>query len=146
MHRKRKKRVLISECENFFSSSIRDSVKYYRGSQSRKQKFLSSVAHVELQSSRGLQQDVPTRWNSTYLMLESVLYYKKAFIHLQKIDANYSRCPTNEEWGRIERTFKFLKVFYEVTCAFSGSKYTTTNLYFANVLTVRVLLHKEKDI
>jgi hypothetical protein len=78
-------------------------------------------------------------------MLESVLYYKKAFIHLQKTDANYSRCPTNEEWGRIERTFKFLKVFYEVTCAFSGSKYTTTNLYFANVLTVRVLLHKEKD-
>ncbi|XP_024984049.1 zinc finger BED domain-containing protein RICESLEEPER 1-like [Cynara cardunculus var. scolymus] len=74
-----------------------------------------------------------------------VLYYKKAFIHLTKTDANYLHCPTSDEWGIIERTFKFLKVFYEVTCAFSGSKYTTTNLYFANVLTVRVLLHKEKD-
>ncbi|KAI3745856.1 hypothetical protein L6452_08267 [Arctium lappa] len=124
---------------------VRDSVKYFRGSQARRQRFLSSVAHVELQSSRGLQQDVPTRWNSTYIMLESVLYYKKSFIHLQKTDANYLHCPTNEEWGRIERTFKFLKVFYEVTCAFSVSKYTTTNLYFANVLMVRVLLHKEKD-
>ena len=94
---------------------------------------------------RGLRQDVPTRWNSTYLMLESVLYYKKAFIHLQKTDANYLHCPTTEEWGRVERIFNFLKVFYEVTCAFSGSNYPTTNLYFANVLTVRVLLQKEKD-
>lgn len=124
---------------------VRESVKYYKGSQSRRQKFLSSVAHVELQSSRGLRQDVPTQWNSTYIMLDSVLYYKKDFIHLQKTDANYLHCPTSEEWGRIERIFKFLKVFYEVTCAFSGSKYTTTNLYFANVLTVRVLLDKEKD-
>ncbi|XP_024962319.1 zinc finger BED domain-containing protein RICESLEEPER 1-like [Cynara cardunculus var. scolymus] len=74
-----------------------------------------------------------------------VLYYKKAFIHLAKTDANYLHCPTSDEWGRIERTFKFLKVFYEKTCAFSSSKYTTTNLYFANVLTVIMLLHKEKD-
>ncbi|XP_024974715.1 zinc finger BED domain-containing protein RICESLEEPER 2-like [Cynara cardunculus var. scolymus] len=124
---------------------VRNTVKYYKGSQSRRQRFLSSVAHVELQSSRGLRQDVPTRWNSTYIMLDSVLYYKKTFIHLAKTDANYLHRPTSDEWGRIERTFKFLKVFYEVTCAFLGSKYTTTNLYFANVLTVRVLLHKEKD-
>ncbi|XP_024978929.1 zinc finger BED domain-containing protein RICESLEEPER 2-like [Cynara cardunculus var. scolymus] len=124
---------------------VRNIVKYYKGSQSRRQRFLSSVAHVELQSSRGLRQDVPTQWNLTYIMLDSVLYYKKAFIHLAKTDANYLHCPTSDEWGRIERTFKFLKVFYEVTCAFSGSKYITTNLYFANVLTVRVLLHKEKD-
>ncbi|KAL2924160.1 Zinc finger BED domain-containing protein RICESLEEPER 2 [Bienertia sinuspersici] len=56
---------------------VRESVKYCKGSQSRKQKFFNSVAHVELQSSRGLRQDVPTRWNSTYLMLESVLYTKR---------------------------------------------------------------------
>ena len=124
---------------------VRESVKYCKGSQSRKHKFLSSVAHVELESSKGLRQDVPTRWNSTYLMLESVLYYKRAFIHLQRTDANYVHCPTSEEWARTERIFRFLRVFYEVTCAFSGTKYPTANLYFPNVLKVRILLEQEKE-
>uniref|UniRef100_A0A803M5D0 BED-type domain-containing protein n=1 Tax=Chenopodium quinoa TaxID=63459 RepID=A0A803M5D0_CHEQI len=88
---------------------VRETVKYCKGSQARKQRFLTCVAHVELDSSRGLRQDVPTRWNSTYLMLEDVLYYKKAFLHFQKVDANYIHCPTNEEWGRIEKLFRFLK-------------------------------------
>uniref|UniRef100_A0A803KML7 BED-type domain-containing protein n=1 Tax=Chenopodium quinoa TaxID=63459 RepID=A0A803KML7_CHEQI len=88
---------------------VRETVKYCKGSQARKQRFLTCVAHVELDSSRGLRQDVPTRWNSTYLMLENVLYYKKAFLHFQKVDANYIHCPTNEEWGRIEKLFRFLK-------------------------------------
>ncbi|XP_023765094.1 zinc finger BED domain-containing protein RICESLEEPER 2-like [Lactuca sativa] len=123
---------------------VRESVKYYKGSQLRKKMFKDSVAYVELQLSKGPKQDVLTQWNSTYMMLESFLYYKKTFIHLQKMDANYSHCPTSEEWGKIERIFKFLQVFYEVTCAFSGSKYPATNLYFTNVLMFRVLLHKEK--
>ncbi|XP_048496186.1 zinc finger BED domain-containing protein RICESLEEPER 2-like [Beta vulgaris subsp. vulgaris] len=122
---------------------VRESAKYCKGSQSRKERFRTCVAHVELQSVKGLKQDVPTRWNSTYLMLESALYYKKALIHFKKIDANYVHCPSTEEWARIEIFFKFLKVFYEVTLAFSGTKYPTANLYFNNVLRVRLLLKNE---
>ena len=55
---------------------IRESVKYVRGSQIRKKKFLECVNLVGLDSKRGLRQDVPTRWNSTFLMLDSVLYYR----------------------------------------------------------------------
>ncbi|KAL2921565.1 Zinc finger BED domain-containing protein RICESLEEPER 1 [Bienertia sinuspersici] len=124
---------------------VRESVKYCKGSQSRRQRFLNCVAHVELESTKGLRQDVPTRWNSTYLMLESVLYYKKAFVHFQKMDANYVHCPTTEEWVRIENFFRFLKVFYEATLAFSGSNYPTSNLYFPNVLKVRLLLKEEMN-
>lgn len=122
---------------------VRDSVKYCKGSQARRQRFLGCVAHVELDCARGLCQDVTTRWNSTYLMLESVLYYKKAFLHFQKVDANYIHCPTTDEWGRIEKIFKFLKVFYEVTKVFSGTLYPTANMYFPNVLKVRLLLKEE---
>ena len=121
---------------------VRETVKYCKGSQTRKQKFLSCVAHVELESGKGLKQDVPTRWNSTYLMLESALYYKKALLHFQKVDANYVHCPSIDEWGRIEKIGKFLKVFYEATLAFSGTKYPTSNLYFPDVL--RILLLKQE--
>jgi len=32
-----------------------------------------------------------------------------------------------------------------VTCAFSGSKYPTSNLYFPNVVRVRILLKEEME-
>ena len=57
-------------------SKIRESVKYVEGSQIRKQKFLECVALVSLDGRKSLRQDVPTRWNSTFLMLESSLYYR----------------------------------------------------------------------
>ena len=79
---------------------VRECVKYCKGSQATKQCFLSCIEHVGLQSSKGLKQDVITQWNSTYLMLESALYYKKALIHFQKVDANYIYCPIAEEYGQ----------------------------------------------
>ncbi|KAL2922049.1 putative AC transposase [Bienertia sinuspersici] len=124
---------------------VRECVKYCKGSQGRKQKFLHCVQHVSLDSKRGLRQDVPTRWNSTYLMLDSALFYKKAFLHLQKTDANFVHCPNSEEWSKIEKICKFLQVFHEVTLAFSGSKYPTSNLYFPNVLKIRLLLKEQLE-
>jgi hypothetical protein len=54
--------------------------------------------------------DVPTRWNSTYLMLKSALPYKKAFKHLSDGDANYPHCLTDDEWKKIGMMKDFLKV------------------------------------
>lgn len=121
---------------------VRESVKYCKGSQSRRQKFLKCVQHVNLEgsTSRGLRQDVPTRWNSTYTMLESALFFKKALLHMKATDANFVSCPNAEEWARIDKICKFLGVFHEVTLAFSGTKYPTSNLYFPNVIKVRLLL------
>uniref|UniRef100_A0A803LJE6 Transposase n=1 Tax=Chenopodium quinoa TaxID=63459 RepID=A0A803LJE6_CHEQI len=48
-----------------------------------------------------------------------------------------------EEWGRVEKICKFLKVFHDVTLAFSGTKYPTSNLYFHRVLQDRLLLQNE---
>ncbi|TYH00903.1 hypothetical protein ES288_A09G013800v1 [Gossypium darwinii] len=61
-----------------------------------------------------LCQDVCVGWNSTYLMLESSLYYK-------------------DEWRNVAILCKFLKVFYDMACVFSGSNYPTNNLYFRGV-------------
>lgn len=86
----------------------RESVKYVKGSQVRKRKFLECVKQVSLDDKKGLRQDVPTRWNSTFLMLDSVLYYKNAFRHLHLSDSNYKNCPSEEEWGKNRKDWQIL--------------------------------------
>ena len=44
-----------------------------------------------------LRLDGSTRWNSTYMMLESAIKYCRAFNSLTFNDRSYALCPTNEE-------------------------------------------------
>ncbi|XP_027157937.1 zinc finger BED domain-containing protein RICESLEEPER 2-like [Coffea eugenioides] len=122
---------------------IRECVKYVKGSQTRKLRFTEYVTQTSLDSKKTLVQDVPTRWNSTYRMLSSALYYRLAFCHLQLSDSNFRCCPSLEEWGRVEKICSFLQVFYEATNAFSGSKYPTSNLYFPQVFKIQLKLSEE---
>ena len=113
---------------------IRDTVKYVKASQMRRQKFLECVKLVRLDTKKGLSQDVVTRWNSTYLMLERAIFFQRAFQHLQLSDSNYKFHLSADEWKRVEKTNKFLKVFYDATLVFSGTRYTTANLYFPKII------------
>ncbi|XP_024019952.1 zinc finger BED domain-containing protein RICESLEEPER 2-like [Morus notabilis] len=112
---------------------IHDSVNYVKGSQVRKQKFFDCVKLVAIGDKKWLCQDVPTRWNSTYLMLESALYYRRIFQHLEFSDSNYKHCPSSAEWDKVEKIKTFLKLFYDATLKFSGTKYHTANLYFPSI-------------
>ncbi|XP_026657060.2 zinc finger BED domain-containing protein RICESLEEPER 2-like [Phoenix dactylifera] len=120
-----------------------ESIKYVRGSQVRKQKFLECVRQVSLESKKDLRQDVPTRWNSTFLMLESALFYHHAFLHLKLNYSNYKHCPSEEEWGKVEKISKLLSVFYDATLVFSGAKYPTSNLYFSQVFLIEFTLRQK---
>jgi len=68
---------------------VRECVKYCRGSQARKQRFLESVRMYDLVHTKGLHLDVPTRWNSIFLMLESALHNRKVFRHLEVVEGNF---------------------------------------------------------
>ncbi|XP_040361763.1 zinc finger BED domain-containing protein RICESLEEPER 2-like [Rosa chinensis] len=117
---------------------VRDCIKYIKGSSARKERFLECVAQVGLRGSRrGLRQDVPTRWNSTYLMLDSALYYRRALMNLGLSDNDFKSCLVADEWDKIEKITKFLGYFYEVMCLFSGTKYPTSNLFFPKVFIVQ---------
>ncbi|CAB4263762.1 unnamed protein product [Prunus armeniaca] len=104
----------VALCEKIY----RESIKYVRGSQGRKQKFLDCAAQVSLECKRGLRQDLS--------------------------DSNYKHSLSQDEWGKLEKLSKFLKVFYDVTCLFSGTKYPTANLYFPQVFVVEDTLRKAK--
>ena len=124
---------------------IRESVKYVKGSESRVIKFAELVKQLSLETNKKLRQDIVTRWNSTYLMLERALLFRHAFSRLQDVDDDYKLCPLEEEWQRVEKIAEFLRPFYDMTLLFSGSKYPTANLYFPNVWKIQCLLNKEAN-
>lgn len=78
---------------------IRDSIKYLKASDPRKLKFRECVKNMEIAAKKGLKQDVSTRWNSTFLMLDSAIYYRHAFKHMALVDTNFaSLSPTDDDW------------------------------------------------
>jgi hypothetical protein len=92
-------------------NKIRDCVRYSKSSPSRKQLFKEAIDHTNMKRQALPSVDVPTRWNSTYLMLQSTLPYKEAFETLAVKDANFTHCPTFEEWDELSKMTEFLKIF-----------------------------------
>ncbi|KAJ4969743.1 hypothetical protein NE237_002842 [Protea cynaroides] len=131
------------KCIDKSVQSVRSSIGYVKASQASKVKFLESCEQLGISVKRGLHGDVITRWNSTYHMLDSALFYQGAFLNLQVIDPNYKDCPNSEEWSRVEKLVKFLKPFIEITELLSGAKYKTANLYFHNVWKIHKSLLEE---
>jgi len=59
---------------------IRNSIKYVRGSNIRMVKFKQCLERFsDIDASCGLCLDIPTRGNSTYLMIKSALKYQCVF-------------------------------------------------------------------
>jgi hypothetical protein len=69
--------------------SIRESVRYIKGSPSRWEKFEEIVRDLRIKCRKRPSLDVATRWNSTCDMLESALPFKDAFFELAQLDSNY---------------------------------------------------------
>ena len=71
-----------------------------KGSPLQWEELIKCARECGLDTSEGIQLDVTTRWNSTYLMLRDVLHYKPAFLRLNT--ANRSKykqiSPTDDEW------------------------------------------------
>ncbi|KAL8494997.1 hypothetical protein ACS0TY_019238 [Phlomoides rotata] len=124
---------------------IRESLKYIKGSESRRKIFADCVSQFsDIDSSVGLRLDVCTRWDSTYLMLYSAIKYKKAFASFRLVDLDYDSdwCPTDEEWNRGEKLREFLKPFYSIYNLICESSSQTSH-FFMQVFNIENMF-KEK--
>jgi hypothetical protein len=71
-------------------ASIRNAVKFVRSSPARLDFFKVCVEKEMLEIKRVCVLDVPTRWNSTFMMLETAIYLRKAFERMaEEEDRNY---------------------------------------------------------
>ncbi|KAL1209432.1 putative AC transposase [Cardamine amara subsp. amara] len=130
-------------------SRIRCAVRYVRSSPTRSNKLKECLTHLKLGSSVGLSLDVETRWNSTYLMLESALKQKKAFDMLVLEDEKYlvelgklDGVPTKSDWEYAKTYLPILKFFYDATLKVSATKHVTGNSYLKEVFGVGLMIRK----
>jgi hypothetical protein len=118
-------------------------VKYMKGPPHRLAQFKSCAERKTIACNASLTLDVPTRWNSTYTMLNVAMKYERAFDLMIDEDSNFVTylcddgpekkglgLPNDDDWANVRHLIKFLKVFYNVTMQISGSLYSATNKYF----------------
>ncbi|XP_028078736.1 zinc finger BED domain-containing protein RICESLEEPER 2-like [Camellia sinensis] len=127
-------------------ANIRLAVRYVRSSPHRHDAF-KCVATLKLNSKALVYLDIPTRWNSTYLMLEATEKYEKAFNCLKFVDSNFKpyfknvdggiRRSLNElDWKKYRLFLRFLKLFYLATKKFSGSLFVTSNAFYKEMFVI----------
>ena len=69
---------------------VRNALRYVKLSPKMMDRFKEVVDDEKIQSKSLLSLDVPTRWNSTYLMLEVVEKFETAFDRMHEEDVEFS--------------------------------------------------------
>ncbi|KAM3304103.1 zinc finger BED domain-containing protein RICESLEEPER 2-like [Capsicum chacoense] len=136
--------------QNESISRVRNVVKYVKSSSTRAASFKSYVEKVKLDTNGLLSLDVETRWNSTYLMLNTAVKFEKAFSRMNIYDHKYIKYCLDSK-GKIEHPFskdskdvniflKFLKIFYQTTLTFSSTLQVTSNAFFHELFNLQSII------
>ena len=133
---------------NILVDRIRAAIKFVRHSSLRLKKFKECVQREKIESKKLLCLDVSTRWNSTYLMLNSAIKFERAFERFGDCDPYFIKdltdergpgVPTAFDWDNARRMVQVLEHFYELTIQISGSLYVTSNDFFHEISDVECL-------
>ncbi|GKA32858.1 zinc finger BED domain-containing protein RICESLEEPER 2-like protein [Tanacetum coccineum] len=126
---------------------VKAAVKYIRQSPQRLAKFKEYAKIEKCPSTKSLIFDVPTRWNSTYLMLDAAQKYERAFDRYDSEDRYYrddlekTGVPISSNWENVRSLTKFLEHFYELTLKVSGTLYVTSNSFLDDITSINAALN-----
>ncbi|CAN1749920.1 Putative AC transposase [Linum perenne] len=122
---------------------IREAVKWVTYSPARETSFKVAVNAMSIVCKKKMKLDVPTRWNSNYLMLQSMIPYEKAIVlfkdlnktyvdelNQKKHDGGMLGPPTLEDFEKVKMMVEYLHRFYLLTNLVSGTTYITSHLFF----------------
>lgn len=121
---------------------VRDAVRFVKYSPARQTRFKECCLEENIDCSSLLCLDVPTRWNSTYLMLSVAIKFEKAFDRFEVEDPLYrktlsgkdaSGVPTLLDWDAVRRICDLLLIFYELTLKVSASLHVTSHLIYQEI-------------
>ena len=73
-----------------YVAKVRETVRYVKSSPNRNQTFRSFMEMLGMESKSLFYLDVPTRWNSTYIMLETAEKFEKLFLRMDFENDGYS--------------------------------------------------------
>ena len=144
--------IVQSELKSIHESiaKVRNAVQYVKAFSARFEKFQECVDNEKIKAKCLLSLNVPTRWNSTYLMLDCALKFMRAFHRLEEENGHYKLyfCKANEngkkpigptnylEWENVKIFVKFLGIFYKAALRFFGSLFVTSNTYFHELISI----------
>lgn len=90
-----------------------------------------------------LQQDVKTRWNSTYIMIGSLLEQKRA-LSAYAADHDLPTTLTSNQWALLDKTMTCLEPFEELTRKVSSATASTADV-IPSVTVLKRLLTMETE-
>ncbi|XP_070005193.1 zinc finger BED domain-containing protein RICESLEEPER 1-like [Nicotiana sylvestris] len=142
---------------------VRCAVRYIRQSHAKLRKFQEYCESKNIVK-KSLCLDVPTRWNSTCLMLSRAIEYERAIKEYSDRDTGLSRylmfdaisdgkpvgMLTRTDWDDVKRIAQFLEIFYNLTLKMFGDKGTIiekeVHTYMSSLFNEYVSKSVSKDI
>ncbi|CAN1185495.1 Putative AC transposase [Linum perenne] len=130
---------------------VREPVKWITTSSSREEVWKRCKNSMVNECKKALTLNVPTRWNSTYLMLESAEPYASAFspyegmLQTFKADLDKMMHGGDEDWVNVRWMMEYLKKFYDLTCLVSRTLYVTSHLFFKEMCEFDLISEVERS-
>ncbi|KAL5843686.1 hypothetical protein ACOSQ4_009644 [Xanthoceras sorbifolium] len=129
--------------------AIHNVVKYVKSSPSRLNRFKRCVAHETITSNGLVVLDVPTMWNSTFLILENDDGHYVRYFNENENGKKRICTPTFDDWENVKVFIRFLANFYDITLEFSTSLHVTSNIFvksWCTILEQWTSLSTERDL